>query len=248
MPVVLAKDSWRVGNLLLSALPPEDRDRLFPHLELVQLAGGQVLYRSTERIAHFYFPVDSAVARVGVDRNGATAEHVLIGKEGLVGLNALLGDLHASADAIVQIPGRSYRAGVAALGDFFERSPQLRHTILRYVSTRVFQTSQCSLCNARHSVAQRLSRWLLQALDCAGRAELRVTHELIGVALGLRREAVTVTLLRLQARGLIRCGRGRIAVPERARLEAASCECYAAIRRELKTMALDIGALDIGAL
>jgi len=102
MPVVLAKDSWRVGNLLLSALPPEDRDRLFPHLELVQLAGGQVLYRSTERIAHFYFPVDSAVARVGVDRNGATAEHVLIGKEGLVGLNALLGDLHASADAIVQ--------------------------------------------------------------------------------------------------------------------------------------------------
>ena len=86
MPAALAKNGWPAGNLVLSAVPAAERDALLPHLELVQLAGGQVLYRSTERIAHFYFPVDSAVARVGVDRNGATAEHVLIGKEGLLSL------------------------------------------------------------------------------------------------------------------------------------------------------------------
>lgn len=243
MPVAVANNGWPAGNLLLSAVPKQDRDRLLPHLELVQLAGGQVLYRAAERITRLYFPLDSAIAKVGVDRRGATAEYVLIGKEGLVGLNALLGDFHAAGHAIVQIPGRSYRAGVAPLGEVFERSLLLRRAILRYVSSRVFQTSQSSLCNARHSTEQRLCRWLLQVLDRAGRPELRVTHELIGVALGLRREAVTMTALRLQARGVIRCGRGRIVVPERAALEAASCECYAALRADLQTMARDIAAL-----
>jgi CRP-like cAMP-binding protein len=243
MPAALAKNGWPAGNLVLSAVPAAERDALLPHLELVQLAAGRILYRATERITHLYFPIDSAVAKVGVDRRGATAEYVLLGKEGLVGLNALLGDFHASGHAIVQIPGRSYRAGVAPLGEVFERSLLLRRAILRYVSSRVFQTSQTSLCNARHSTEQRLCRWLLQAVDRAGRAELPVTHELIGVALGLRREAVTMTALRLQARGVIRCGRGRIAVPERARLEAASCECYVALRRDLETMARDIAAL-----
>ena len=243
MPVAVAKDGWPAGNLLLSAVPEQDRGRLLPHLELVQLAGGRILYHVAERLTHLYFPIDSAIAKVGVDRRGATAEYVLIGKEGLVGLNALLGDFHASGHAIVQIPGRSYRVDVAPLGEIFERSQLLRRAILRYVSSRVFQTSQSSLCNACHSTEQRLSRWLLQAVDRAGRAELHVTHELIGVALGLRREAVTMSALRLQARGVIRCGRGRIAVPERNRLEAASCECYAALRYDLESMARDIAAL-----
>src|SRR6185436_5863980 len=243
MPVVLPKHAWPAGNLLLSAIPAEDRDRLLPHLELVHLASGRMLYRAGERIKHFYFPLDSAIAKVGVDRYGGTAEYLLIGNEGLVGLSALLGNFHAAGHAIVQVSGRSYRASVAPIGAIFERSLSLRRALLRYVSSRVFQTSQTSLCNARHSAEQRLCRWLLQALARTGRSELRVTHELIGVAHGLRREAVTLVALRLQARGLIRCGRGRITLLERAALEAATCECYAALRQDLEAMARDIAPL-----
>jgi CRP-like cAMP-binding protein len=243
MPVVLAKNGWPAGNLILSAVPAEDRARLLPHLELLQLTAGRTLYRAAERITHLYFPLDSAIGKVGVDRLGRTAEYVLIGNEGLVGLNALLGDFQAAGHAIVQISGRSYRTRVAPVAEIFERSLCLRRAVLRYVSARVFQMSQTSLCNARHSSEQRLCRWLLQAFHRTGRSELRVTHELIGVALGLRREAVTLIALRLQARGLIRCGRGRIVLLERAALEAATCECYAAIRQDLEAMARDIARI-----
>ena len=243
MAVALAEKGWPRENLILSAVTPQDRDFLYPYLELVHLRGGEVLYRAADLQTHIYFPLDSAVAKVGVDRRGATAEYVLLGKEGLVGMNALLGDRRAAGHAIVQVPGRSYRVAVPPLADAFERSALLRRVILRYVSSRVFQTSQTSLCNARHPIEQRVCRWILQALDRAGVSTLHITHELIGVALGVRREAVTHTALRLQEHGVIHCSRGIIAVPQRGLLERVTCECYAALRLDLEHMARDIARL-----
>ena len=243
MLVALAKQGWPDGNLILSAVRAEDQEILLPHLELVRLRGGEVLYRTADPLTHVHFPIDSAIAKVGVDRHGGTAEYVLLGNEGLVGMNALLGDYRAASHAIVQLPGCSYRVAVQPLAAAFERSALLRRVVLRYVSSRVFQTSQTSLCNARHPIEQRVCRWILQALDRAGVSTLHITHELIGVALGVRREAVTHTALRLQEHGVIRCSRGAIAVPQRALLERVSCECYAALRRDLDLMARDLARL-----
>jgi len=243
MPVALAEKGWPRENLILSAIPPPDREFLQAHLKLVRLRGGETLYRAADPLTHLYFPLDSAVAKVGVDRRGATAEYVLLGNEGLVGMSALLGDRRAAGHAIVQLPGRSYCIEVAPLAEAFERSVLLRRVILRYVSSRMFQTTQTSLCNARHPIEQRVCRWILQALDRAGIGTLRITHELISVALGVRREAVTHTALRLQEHGVIRCSRGCIAVPERDLLERVSCECYAALRLDLDLMARDIARL-----
>jgi hypothetical protein len=50
--------------------------------------------------------------------------------------------------------------------------------------------------------------------------------------LGVRRESVTATALKLQKLGLIQCRRGRIAVLDRERLEQRACECYVAVRME----------------
>lgn len=243
MHVAAVNDGWPAGNLVLSAVPVEERSRLLPQLELVSVASGEALYRAGDRITQFYFPLDSAVAKVGVDRSGATAEYVLIGNEGLVGLNTLLGETHATGHAIVELSGQCYRAATAPVIETFERSMPLRRAILRYVSSRVFQIQQVSLCNARHNVEQRLCRWMLQALDRTGRTELRITHALMGTALGLRREAITMTALRLQARQAIRYKRGCIEVIDRAALETRSCECYAALRRDIDALTRDIAAM-----
>jgi CRP-like cAMP-binding protein len=243
MHVVAAHDGWPTSNLVLSAVPVDERSRLHPYLKLVPVRSGQTLYRAAERITHLYFPLDSAIAKFGVDRSGGTAEYVLIGKEGVVGLDTLLGEARATGHAVVQLPGHCYRADIAPVMQILERSPVLRRAILRYVSSRVFQIQQSSLCNTRHSLDQRLCRWILQALDCVGRRELRVTHELIGRALGLRREAVTNIALRLQALHAIRCGRGHIDVLDRAALEARSCECYAALKSKLDALAREVAAM-----
>ena len=50
--------------------------------------------------------------------------------------------------------------------------------------------------------------------------------------LGVRRTGVSLAAGALHAAGLIRYGRGRVAVTDRPGLEAASCDCYAITRAE----------------
>ena len=49
--------------------------------------------------------------------------------------------------------------------------------------------------------------------------------------LGVHRPSITVTAGILQRAGLIRYSTGLITILDRASLEAASCECYAVVRR-----------------
>ena len=44
-------------NYLLAALPRLESDRLYPHLELVPLPLGEVLYESGDHLQHVYFPI-----------------------------------------------------------------------------------------------------------------------------------------------------------------------------------------------
>jgi Mn-dependent DtxR family transcriptional regulator len=59
-----------------------------------------------------------------------------------------------------------------------------------------------------------------------------MTHEFMSMMLGVRRPGVSLAAGVLQKAGLIRYARGRMEVTDRHGLEAASCECYHAARRE----------------
>jgi len=50
--------------------------------------------------------------------------------------------------------------------------------------------------------------------------------------LGVRREGVSESAMRLQRLGLIRYTRGRVKVLDRAGMEACACECYQVIKTE----------------
>jgi len=55
---------------------------------------------------------------------------------------------------------------------------------------------------------------------------------LIANMLGVRRERVTESALRLQHAGLIRYARGHVTVLDRDGLERRTCECYAVVKTE----------------
>ena len=59
-----------------------------------------------------------------------------------------------------------------------------------------------------------------------------MTQDLIANMLGVRREGVTESALKLQTAGLIKYARGRIDVLDRRGLEQRTCECYAVVKRE----------------
>jgi CRP-like cAMP-binding protein len=103
---------------------------------------------------------------------------------------------------------------------------------LRYTQALITQMAQTAVCNRHHTLDQQLCRWLLLSLDRLRGEDLVMTQELIANMLGVRREGVTESALKLQRAGLIRYARGRISVLDRPGLESRTCECYAVVKKE----------------
>ena len=220
------------NNHLLASLPDEACARLFPHLELVAMPLGKVLYESGNRLQHVYFPTNCIVSLLYVMKDGASAEIAVVGNEGVIGIALFMGGETTPSRALVQSAGHAYRLKGQLLKDEFNRSEELQHLLLRYTQALLTQMSQTAVCNRHHSVDQQLCRWLLLSLDRLSSNTLRMTQELIANMLGVRREGVTEAAGKLQAAGLIRYTRGQIAVLDRPRLESRACECYSVVKKE----------------
>src|SRR5271163_4725614 len=97
--------SW-AANHLLSTLPPEEVERLFPCLELVTFTLGEVIWEPGERLNNVYFPTTSVVAFLHTMADGATAEMGVVGNDGMVGVSLILGGETTPPNrAVVQIAG-----------------------------------------------------------------------------------------------------------------------------------------------
>ena len=218
-------------NRLLAALPDTEWQRWLPDLEWVQLPLGEVLYESGGALSHVYFPTTAIVSLLYVMENGASAEIAVVGYEGLVGISLFMGGESTPSRAVVQSAGEGFRMKAAAIKDVFNHPPVL-HLLLRYTQALITQMAQTAVCNRHHSLDQQLCRWLLLSLDRLKGSELVMTQELIANMLGVRREGVTESALKLQKAGLIQYSRGRISVLDRPGLESRSCECYAVVKKE----------------
>lgn len=219
-------------NQLLSLLAPGTQDRLYPHLELVTLTLGQVLYEPGYKMTSVYFPTNSIVSLLYVMENGASAEISVVGKEGLVGISLFMGGETTPSRAIVQSAGYAYRLNSNLMMTEFNRHEDLLTLLLRYTQSLITQMAQTAVCNRHHTVDQQLCRWLLLSLDRLDNNQLTMTQELIANMLGVRREGVTEAAGKLQKQGVITYSRGKISVLDRSQLEELSCECYAVVKKE----------------
>lgn len=230
-PVPILPDPHQ--NHLLDALPASDYERLAPHLELIPMKLGDVLYEPGVRLRHVYFPTTSIVSLLYVMEDGASAEIAIVGNEGILGISLFMGGETTPSRAVVQSAGYGFRLKAQLLKDEFHRFGPMLHLLLRYTQALITQMAQTAVCNRHHSVDQQLCRWLLLSLDRLASNELSMTQELIANMLGVRREGVTEAAGKLQDAGLIRYRRGRITVLDRPGLEARSCECYQVVKTEL---------------
>jgi CRP-like cAMP-binding protein len=227
-------------NHLLAALPPSEFKRIAPHLELVAMSLGDVLYESGGQLKHVYFPTDSIVSLLYVMENGASAEIAVVGNEGILGISLFMGGETTPSRAVVQSEGFGYRLMAKHLKLEFNRAGPMMHLLLRYTQALITQMSQTAVCNRHHSVDQQLCRWLLLSLDRLAANELTMTQELIANMLGVRREGVTEAAGKLRDAGIIHYSRGHIKVLDRPGLEQHVCECYAVVRKEFDRLLSDI--------
>jgi CRP-like cAMP-binding protein len=221
-----------VENRLLAALPSEEIEHLGPYLEPITFALGEVVYEPGGHMKYLYFPTNSVVSLVYTMEDGSTVEMGLAGNEGVVGISLFMGGETTPNRGIVQIAGGAFRMKATILQEEFKRGGVLQHLLLRYTQALITQISQTAVCNRRHSLEQRLCRWLLLCHDRVESNELLMTQEFISNMLGARRESVTVAACHLQDAGLIHYSRGHITILNRRGLEAAVCECYRVVKNE----------------
>ncbi len=227
-------------NHLLAAMLDADFDRLSPHLELVPMQLGDVLYESGGKLQYAYFPTTSIVSLHYLLENGGSSEIAGVGNEGILGVSLFMGGNTTPSRAIVQTGGMGYRVPAPVLIEEFNRGGPVMRLLLRYTQALLTQMAQTAVCNRHHSVEQQLCRWLLLTLDRLPRNDLTMTQELIANMLGVRREGVTEAAGRLQGYGYISYRRGHITVLDRKGLEADVCECYAVVKKEFARLLSDV--------
>src|SRR3712207_3968524 len=128
------------------------------------------------------------------------------------------------------------RMRAADFAEEVSRRAGLYALLLRYAQAFFVQTAQTAACNRLHPMEGRLPKWLLTTRDRAESDELDLTHEFVGIMLGVRRAGVTEVLGSLRSDGLIDHSRGRVTILDAERLERASCECYAVVRDEYERL------------
>ena len=214
-------------NLLLGALPADEYQRIAQSLETVPLKLKAVIHRAGDSITHVYFPGGGFISTLTVLKDGGMVEVATIGREGMVGVSAVLNGNRESATSMVQgATDTCYRMKAEAFRREMDRHGVFYELLSRYSQALVGFVMQSTACNAVHSVEQRLARWLLMARDRMGSNEFPLTQEFAAMMLGASRPTVTVVAGTLQKAGLITYHRGVVAIVDRKKLEAASCECY----------------------
>jgi CRP-like cAMP-binding protein len=219
-------------NHLLAALPEPDWQRWVPHLELVDLPLGKVLYESGATLSHVYFPTDAIISLLYVMQSGESAEIAVVGNDGVVGVALFMGGNSTSSRAVVQNAGHGFRMKAQVIKDEFENAAPVLHLLLRYVQALITQMTQTAACNRHHALPQQLCRWLLLSLDRLRGNDLVMTQQLVANMLGIPLDGVSEGARELEKGGMIRFAQGRITVLNRAGLEKLTCECYAVVKKE----------------
>ena len=230
-----------IRNHLLASLLPAALAQLRPRLTWAEPRRREVLCHAGAAIEAAYFPEAGMISMVTTLDDGTQAEVGVVGREGMFGVALVAGVETSFVEALAQVPGPAWRIPAAALRAELEGNAPLRTLLLRYNEAVLAQVMQTAACNGRHTLEQRLSRWLLICQDRVEADELPLTQDLLATMLVAQRPSVTVTAGQLQRAGLIRTGTGRVFILDRPGLEATACECYAAVRRRfaevLKTSA-----------
>jgi CRP-like cAMP-binding protein len=221
-----------MAQRILANLPQDDYERLLPNLEPVNLPLGEVLYESSTRMDHVYFPITCVISLLHTMEDGSIAEIGVVGNDGMVGVALFLGGITRPNRALVQVAGHALRLSAQVLREEFARLGALHDGLLRYTQALITQVSQTAVCNRLHSVQQRLCRWLLLSHDRVPADDIHMTQEFIATMLGGRRESVTIAAKQLQGAGLIEYSRGHIKNLDRKGLERNVCECYHVVKIE----------------
>jgi CRP-like cAMP-binding protein len=194
---------------------------------------GDILQAPNATVEAVWFPLSGMVSTMRPLENDGMVEVDATGIEGFLGLEVVLG-LRTTADTwLVQSPGRFARVDAHVFSELLERDAPFREAAGRYAATVIAVRGQWIACNARHTIEQRLAKWLLVTRDRVG-DEIQITQDTVAMMLGVRRASVVTALGRFVEEGIVGHGYARVRVLDDARLRSLACGCYAKVTELLR--------------
>lgn len=212
-------------NRFMNALAPSTRSLLEARMTAHGGGIGDILQPAGGVIDALWFPLSGIVSTVRPLENDSSVEVDACGNEGFVGIELTLGERRSCDTWLVQSPGRFARLEAQIFLDALERDAGLREVARRYVSAVLCVRGQWIACNARHTIEQRLAKWLLATRDRVG-DEIQITQDVVAMMLGVRRASVVTVLGRLVNEGLVAHGYARMRIIDDVRLMDVACPCY----------------------
>lgn len=215
-----------ITNLLIESFPSNVRNKLLARCTLVDWVFGDIVYDVDQIYEHVYFPLTGFISLLTLVDDHQPLEMGLVGNEGLLGINRVLGVYYASMQSVVQGSGTA----LSMTAEQFQLSlldcPGLSTLLLRYIHVLKQQLVMAGACLHFHEIEARVARWLLMTQDHSHRDSFYLTHTFLARMLGVRRSGVSIAAESLQNHHLIEYARGNIKILDRQGLQAVSCQCY----------------------
>ncbi len=212
-------------NRFMAALPPATRSLFEARMTAHSGGIGDVLQPPDAAIEAVWFPLSGIVSTLRPLEGDTNVEVEVTGAEAFLGGELVLGALRTPDTWIVQSPGRFARLDAQVFIEALDRDATLQEAVRRYVAAMREVRGQWVACNARHTIEQRLAKWLLTARDRVG-DEIQITQDIVAMMLGVRRASVVTVLGRFVDEGLVAHGYARVRIIDGARLAGVSCRCY----------------------
>ena len=225
-------------NLLIAALPDQERRRLEGFLEPVSLTLRESMLEPGEVIRYVYFPIDLVASTVHTMTDGSTVESAIVGLDGMVGIQAWLHQKVAVTATFVQVPGHALRMRIELFQKEVMGNPSspLNGLIADYVSAYITLTTVTAACNRIHRIEERLCRWLKMTHNRVPGDHFPVRHEFLAYMLGVHRPSVSIAANILKKAGLIKYDYGRMQIIDAKGLAEGACECYATMEKQIEAI------------
>lgn len=210
-------------NTLLRNLSAESIERLRLHPVTFELL--HEIEFPGDPIKHLLFVEEGMAAMATTFDDGSQVGVGMYGYESVIGVSALLGTKRSYRRIYTQIAGSGYSSPVEAAIQEFQRGGDFQTLALRYVDVQLVQAAQSAACNAKHSVEQRLARWLLHCVNRVHSDTYALSHDSLADMLGSSRPTITLAAGLFKERKLIEYSRGVMRIIDIEGLEKRACEC-----------------------
>lgn len=213
-------------NNLINLLPKKIQDVILSKAELIELPLSKIICVVDKVADSLYFPIDGFISIIQSIDEHPSIEIGMIGREGVLGAELILGIKTNPFGAIIQGAGNAWKIKASDFLIYASNHPEFKSIIYSYLAVRINQLGLSAACEHFHEIGPRLAKWLLMSQDRANSPTFLMTHEFIALMLGVRRVGITTTAADFRRRGLIEYHRGEMKVLNRIALKAEACSCY----------------------